>query len=260
MKPLALAKAVANPQVLCVRVKQSAYAQLFEEVWGEGSLNCAKDVSGVYERIGRSVAAYERSAEVNPYTSKFDKFWDAAKTLSLIVSMFVNLILIVAVVIVQFVRGQEIELLWAETLMIALAHYFTTRRFLNLPPDVIRRLAKEGHVEPEANPLFLPRFSIRLILLAIFAGLAIYLYQKNQLLDSPALPILGVVAAYVLGIMAGFRRVRWFEDLKAAVATRWMYGLCRLPEKANTISRSPADSWFERRQSYGIFSSVWPAT
>jgi hypothetical protein len=126
-------------------------------------------------------------------------------------------LLIVAVVVVQSVRGQEIELLWAETLMIALAHYFTTRRFLNLPPDVIRRLAKEGHVEPEANPLFLPRFSIRLILLATFAGLAVYLYQKNQLLDSPALPILGVVAAYVLGIMAGFRRVRWFEDLKAAV-------------------------------------------
>jgi len=30
-------------------------------VWGAGTLNCAKDVSGVYEKIGRSVAAYERS-------------------------------------------------------------------------------------------------------------------------------------------------------------------------------------------------------
>jgi hypothetical protein len=125
-------------------------------------------------------------------------------------------LLIVAVVVVQTVRQQEIELLWAETLMIALAHYFTTRRFLNLPPDVVRRLAAEGHIETEANPLFLPRYSIRIILLAAFVGLAVYLYQKNQLLDSPALPILGVVFAYVLGIMARIRGVRLWEDLKAA--------------------------------------------
>jgi len=74
-----LEQAIPTAQVLCVKVKQAAYAGLFEEVWGAGSLNCARDVGGVYERIGRSVAAYERSAEVNPFTSKFDLFWDAAK-------------------------------------------------------------------------------------------------------------------------------------------------------------------------------------
>jgi cytochrome c peroxidase len=74
-----LEQAIANAQVLCVKVKQADYAGLFVEVWGAGSLNCAKDVSGVYERIGRSVAAYERSAEVNPFSSKFDKFWDNAE-------------------------------------------------------------------------------------------------------------------------------------------------------------------------------------
>lgn len=74
-----LEQAMPNARVLCVKVKQSEYAGLFETVWGTGSLNCAKDVEGVYERIGRSVAAYERSAEVNPYTSKFDLFWDNAK-------------------------------------------------------------------------------------------------------------------------------------------------------------------------------------
>jgi cytochrome c peroxidase len=73
-----LEQALANDQVLCVRVKQADYAGLFEQVWGAGSLNCAKDVSGVYEKIGRSVAAYERSPEVNPFSSKFDLFWDAA--------------------------------------------------------------------------------------------------------------------------------------------------------------------------------------
>ncbi len=74
-----LEQAIANPQVLCLKVKKAAYANLFEEVWGAGSLNCARDVKGVYEKIGRSVAAYERSNEVNPFTSKFDRFWDNAQ-------------------------------------------------------------------------------------------------------------------------------------------------------------------------------------
>jgi len=74
-----LEQAIPNAQVLCVKVKQADYAGLFEEVWGAGSLNCAKDTTGVYEKVGRSVAAYERSAEVNPFSSKFDMFWDAAK-------------------------------------------------------------------------------------------------------------------------------------------------------------------------------------
>lgn len=74
-----LEQGLANAKVLCMKVKNSDYADLFVEVWGQGSLNCAQDASGVYVRIGRSVAAYERSDEVNPFTSKFDLFWDNAK-------------------------------------------------------------------------------------------------------------------------------------------------------------------------------------
>ena len=73
-----LEQAVANAQVLCGKVRKAEYAGLFEQVWGAGSLDCARDVNGVYERIGRSVAAYERSPEVNPFSSKFDLFWDNA--------------------------------------------------------------------------------------------------------------------------------------------------------------------------------------
>lgn len=73
-----LEQALPNAQVLCVRVRQSEYADLFVTVWGAGSLNCARDTAGVYERIARSIAAYERSQEVNPFSSKFDAFWDAA--------------------------------------------------------------------------------------------------------------------------------------------------------------------------------------
>jgi cytochrome c peroxidase len=83
-----LEQALPNAQTLCVRVKNSDYADLFEAVWGASSLDCAKDADGVYEKIGRAVAAYERSPEVNPYNSKFDLFWDnaaaAGKDVSLI--------------------------------------------------------------------------------------------------------------------------------------------------------------------------------
>lgn len=68
-----------NAKHVCLGVVRSDYAVLFEQVWGPGSLDCVKDVKGTYERIARSVAAYERSAEVNPFSSKFDLFWNNAR-------------------------------------------------------------------------------------------------------------------------------------------------------------------------------------
>lgn len=134
---------------------------------------------------------------------------------------------IVAVVIAQVVRGKEIEPLWTETLMIALAHYFTSRRFIDLAPGVIERLEIDGHLESESNPLALPRNSIRVLLMAAFLGLAIYLYQAGRLLEPQSLSILGVVFAYLLGILArgvltwwtkGHKppSIRLWEDVKAA--------------------------------------------
>ena len=74
-----LEQALPNARVLCQKVQTAEYSSLFETVWGPGSLDCARDAMGVYEKIGRSVAAFERSAEVNPFSSKFDRFWDKAK-------------------------------------------------------------------------------------------------------------------------------------------------------------------------------------
>lgn len=53
------------------RVARSEYAGLFERVWGKGSLK-PDDVEGTFEKIGRSIAAYERSHEVSAFTSKYD--------------------------------------------------------------------------------------------------------------------------------------------------------------------------------------------
>ena len=116
-------------------------------------------------------------------------------------------LLIAAVVVVELARGQEVELLWSETLMIAMANYFTSRRFIRLSPEVIQRLTEEGHLEAEPRPLYLPQYSIRVILVLAFVGVAIYLFPQDRLFHSQAISILGVVFAYLLGVIARLRSV-----------------------------------------------------
>ena len=108
-------------------------------------------------------------------------------------------LIVVGVVTRGVVMQLKLDVLWTETLLIALAHYFTSRRFVALPPDVVQRLQSEGVIERESNPLFLPRHSIRLILLGTFGGLAYWLYQQGRLFDANELPLLLIVAAYGLG-------------------------------------------------------------
>lgn len=73
-----------SPQarLVLLRMARSAYVPLFEAVWGAGSFDFVHDVAGTYERIGRSIAAYERSAEVNPFSSKFDAYLRGEATLT----------------------------------------------------------------------------------------------------------------------------------------------------------------------------------
>lgn len=74
-----LEMAMPNAREVVIRVARSEYAKDFVAVWGPGSLDFASDPNGSYERIARSLAAYERSDMANPYTSKFDLFWAQAK-------------------------------------------------------------------------------------------------------------------------------------------------------------------------------------
>jgi len=71
-----------KPQLVCLKVAQSTYALDFVEVWGPGSIDCVTDVAGTYERIARSIAAYERSDEVNSFTSKYDYYLAGMATLT----------------------------------------------------------------------------------------------------------------------------------------------------------------------------------
>jgi len=70
---------LADKKSAVIVVRDSSYVNLFKNVWGPDSLDWKNDIDGTYERIARSIAAFERSAEVNPYNSKFDDFWYQAK-------------------------------------------------------------------------------------------------------------------------------------------------------------------------------------
>lgn len=128
-------------------------------------------------------------------------------------------LILVAVVITRMVRGEDMgqheDLLWVEALLIALSHYFTSRRFVDLPPDVLRRLEDEGIVERERQPLFLPRNSIRIIIVGAFGWLAYYLYEHGRLQEHHAATLLGLLAAFLLGALVR-RMGRWWNSRRAS--------------------------------------------
>lgn len=74
-------QALPDAQTLCWKVYNANYASLFRNVWGADSLMCEtpEQYASVYDQIGRSISAYEKSYEVNPFSSKFDRFWVIAK-------------------------------------------------------------------------------------------------------------------------------------------------------------------------------------
>jgi hypothetical protein len=136
-------------------------------------------------------------------------------------------LLIIAVVIVQTVRQRELSELWKETLVISLAHYFTSRRFVGLAPDVLKQLEAQGHIPKESNPLFLPRHTIRVLIVLAFAGLSYYVFREHPVRGIEDVPVVIItVAAYLLGVLARALlnrpkrsapppRSRLWEDLKA---------------------------------------------
>jgi cytochrome c peroxidase len=60
------------------KISIAEYAGLFREVFGPDSLSLA-DVNAAFTKVAEAIAAYERSPEVNPFSSKFDRFLDDPK-------------------------------------------------------------------------------------------------------------------------------------------------------------------------------------
>lgn len=112
-------------------------------------------------------------------------------------------LILVAVVITRAAHGADVsseqELLWVESLLIALSHYFTSRRFVELSPEVLRQLEDDGVIEKERHPLGLPRNSIRVIIIGAFSWLTYYLYTTNQLFEHNVAPLIAMLASFLLG-------------------------------------------------------------
>jgi len=130
--------------------------------------------------------------------------------------------------VVQTARGVRVGLLWFESLMIVLAHYFAHRRFVPLSAEMRGRLRAEGLLEDDVNPLHLPKHTLRTLIVLAFVGLGIYLRCRGRLLDPVALPVFISVGSYFLGLGFGAlvtwwtrgrpgSGVSWFDDLKALV-------------------------------------------
>lgn len=69
-----LEQALPDERLACLVVRKADYAGLFEQVWGEGAIDCVRDVYGTYDRIALSIAEYEQSIEVNPFSSRYDAY------------------------------------------------------------------------------------------------------------------------------------------------------------------------------------------
>lgn len=127
-------------------------------------------------------------------------------------------LIVVAVVVARVALGRSPDPLWIETLLIALAHYFTSRRFVSLSPAVLQRLEQEGVIEKERHPLYLPKNSIRTIIIGSFVGLGIYLYREPKLVTPEAIALLSMVFAYLFGaIVRGVSS--WFSKRRSQPIT-----------------------------------------
>src|SRR5450759_1828908 len=60
-----------SPQMVVFKVKHPSYAPLFKAVWGKNIFN---DTTIAYEKIARSIAAFERSSEVSSFSSRYDAY------------------------------------------------------------------------------------------------------------------------------------------------------------------------------------------
>ena len=114
---------------------------------------------------------------------------------------------------------REIPDYLGDLLFIIMGHYFAARR----------RAAEEP--EPGPPPLFLPRGSVRLLLLAGSVLVAVLLFQRGQLTAvdrNPGVVTLLLVSGFLLGVALnavaawwkdrGHRTPRFLEDLRAIVS------------------------------------------
>ncbi len=68
-----------SKESVVMHIAGSKYVDLWEAVWGPTSFS---DIDQEFNRVGLSIAAYEASAEVNPFSSKYDYYLEGSEELT----------------------------------------------------------------------------------------------------------------------------------------------------------------------------------
>jgi len=68
-----------NRRALVAKLRTAPYAEAFRKVWKLAPDAWDRHSDHVYRRVADSLAAYQRSREVNPFDSRFDAFYRAAR-------------------------------------------------------------------------------------------------------------------------------------------------------------------------------------
>ncbi|MBS0260499.1 MAG: hypothetical protein JSS02_00975 [Planctomycetes bacterium] len=130
-------------------------------------------------------------------------------------------LLILAIVVHEVVLQRPVTVIWNETLVIALAYYFSYRRFVALPAEVITRLEADGTLPRERNPLFLPRLSVRFVILLVIGGLAAYLYREQRLFEPQVVTMFGTMLCYLVGVLVRGVTAWWTKGEKSLATHVW---------------------------------------
>jgi cytochrome c peroxidase len=72
---------LASPALVVRKVATSSYANLFRQAFGDGAL--AESQDDIFLMIRQSLAAFERSRDVSPFSSKYDAYVDGSAQLTL---------------------------------------------------------------------------------------------------------------------------------------------------------------------------------
>jgi hypothetical protein len=142
-------------------------------------------------------------------------------------------LMVVGVVIRQSLIGQPVGLLLTETLLIILAHYFASRRMVELPADLRQTLEREGVLTPEPNPLWLPRHSVRIIIVLAFLAGALALSAQGRLFEPGALGGIGLFFAYLGGVVVRWLKSHWLGS-RFGAAKAWVHGKALVALAAGT--------------------------
>jgi hypothetical protein len=115
---------------------------------------------------------------------------------------------IVGVFALLTLRGTSAGLLLSEAMLIVLAHYFAARRLVTVPKELRQQLQAQGLVQEEPRPLWLPRNSVRFLILASLLATLAVLLLRGQLFHSGVFDNLVLVSAYLFGVVVQLVRQR----------------------------------------------------